>query len=196
MLEKHFGAVTSIQLCPDSVNSTYARRGAPGELPVYVSSGRDSMLNLWNQHGECVGTQAAHRGVVNCISAVKPDSSIGYAPQGSSLMFSAGSDGLLKLWDLKRLKVISELQSGVVGKLVWFGQSLVTGGTNGSVKFWTCRGAGSGVGNDSGAGEASWYRDWSGRDIACHTQGCVDLVASDRFLCSASKSGQMYVWCK
>ena len=107
-LERHFGAVTSVKVAPASVVQH-------ADALSFVSAGRDSMLHGWSATGDCVGMQAAHRGPVTCISDIRSGLSYGpTASHGAAVMLSSGADGLTKLWDLCRMKVISEISTAVI----------------------------------------------------------------------------------
>eukprot|EP01041_Mallomonas_annulata_P007673 gene7673-15706_t len=191
VLEKHFSAVTSVKPIPDFPQTAGSggggRRSTSGEGPAYVTSGRDSMLHLWTQSGELVGTQSAHRGSVNCLSAVRTDIPFSYSTQSTPLVLSGGSDGLVRLWDLRRLKLLSEVSCGVTNKVCWIGHSFITGGANGSLKLWDYT-----LTTDSNSGLQS--RDWSCRDLLSHPQSCTDLMCNDNFVASGSKCGQIIRW--
>ena len=151
------------------------------------------MLHVWNLNGECIGTQAVHRGAVSCLSNIRTDLGFNYATQGSPLILSGGSDGLMRLWDLKRLKLLSEVNSGVVNKIIWAGQAAITGGANGCVRLWNY------VLNPSdsnSAGGECGIRDWTSRDIGAHSQSCTELICNDNMIASGIKTGQIYVWAR
>jgi len=134
-------------------------------------------------------------------------------------MFSIGADSALKIWDLKRFKILTEIQvppssttpvAGGVGgpstvtKGVWAGQSIVTGGSSGNLKLWdyTSNAGGGGVANDSsfGASDSSSLTGgkdtttWVSRELTGHAAGVTDLISTDKFVASASKSGQILRW--
>lgn len=217
-VEKHFGAVNTLRAVPEQLQCN-ALKG--GEGASFVSAGRDSMVNLWTASGSCVGTQAAHRGSVNFLSDI--NCKLQYRPglSGTPMMFSIGADSAVKIWDLKRFKIITDIQvppsaaSGAaavaaagggsgpsaVTKGVWAGQSIVTGGSSGNLKLWDYTASSGGGASDSfSASDSSSLTGgkdtttWVSRDLTAHTQTCTDLISTDRFVASASKSGQILRW--
>lgn len=193
-LERHFGAVTSLKVAPPSIS-------LQSNGLSFVSAGRDSMLHSWSSSGDCVGSQAAHRGPISCISDIRSGLSYGpTASQGAPLMLSSGADGLTKLWDLRRMKVISEIasagsgaSSNTVSKIVWLGESFVTSTASGSVLLWNHKSAlddSFGSLSDSLAGR----NEWTSNSLGEHSFSCTDLIASDNFLACSSKSGVIFRW--
>ena len=195
-LERHFGAVTSVKVAPPSV-------AQQADGVAFVSAGRDSMLHSWTAVGECIGAQAGHRGPVACISDIK--SGLSYEPSashGAPIMLSSGADGLTKLWDMRRMKVISEIsspstatQTGPVTKIVWLGESFVTATASGSVLLWNHKSV---VDTSFGSlsGSIAGKSDWLSYSLGEHSFSCTDLIASDTFLACSSKSGVIFKWKK
>lgn len=201
-LEKHFGAINTIRMIPEAVGSGLVQNNRSvgndrnNEVMVqkvegisFITGGRDSMMNLWNSNGTCVGTQAAHRGSVIYLSSINYN--VLYKPSiiGSPCIISAGADCSVKLWDLRRFKLISEIppsnENGNITKVAWCGQSVVTSTNNGTVKIWDYL-----VYDD----KQDTKGEWLGRDIANHSQASTDLISNRNLVASASKSGQIIVW--
>jgi WD40 repeat protein len=184
--------------------------GGGGEDASIVSAGRDSMVNVWSSNGSCVASQAAHRGSVaflselsccpgaSAASAAAASAGHGYSygcyntrsvfsgggalgAGGHPLMISLGTDGMIKLWDMKRFKCVSEINpspmpvqqpgpggapgavavGGTFTKAVWCPQGFIAGSNSGVVRLYehtssssyTGAGiAGSEVGAGAGAG--------------------------------------------
>jgi WD40 repeat protein len=112
---------------------------------AFVSAGRDSMINLWKENGDCASTMTAHRGTVNFLSEVSYDLQLKLnapvnSPQTTPLMLSTGSDNVIKIWDLKRMRSASEIMmtsgSGLLTKAVWVGPSVVSCSNGGMVKLF------------------------------------------------------------
>jgi hypothetical protein len=169
-LEKHFGSVSCARvLAPGSQSgaggttalgaSGFASSKLEGEAAAVVSAGRDSMINIWSASGDCLSSQAAHRGTVSFLSDINYSAGLsGYsyaysAQQGlntksvyaspfgnNPLMLSLGADGAIKLWDLKRFKCISEVapsaQAGNSTKAVWCAEGFLTGSNTGAVRLY------------------------------------------------------------
>ena len=95
----------------------------------------------------------------------------------------------MKLWDLRRFKLISEippsLENGNITKAAWCGQSVITATNNGTVKIWDYL-----VYDEKQDAKGEWL----GRDIAAHAQAVTDLISNRNLVASASKSGQIMVW--
>lgn len=170
-----------------------------------------------------MSTLTAHRGTVNFLSEVSNDLQLRpNAPAGvpaSPLMLSTGSDNVIKIWDLKRMRSVSEIMtsgSGLLTKAVWVGPAVMSCSNGGAVKlFQYCPAVvgtsqeeyaagylspmneGGGVHQNNvpddasiGAGKAEWLS----RDLACHSQPCTDLLSGSQFVAVSSKSGQIFKW--
>lgn len=242
-MEKHFGVVNALRVVQDSSSGAAS----------FVSAGRDSMLNMWSDTGDCIATLNAHRGAINFLSEVCYD--FEYKPNtlGNPIIISAGNDNAVKLWDLKRMKLVAEINVGVAlgagppppaatpvssgsslsgssssssfNKAVWAGHSVVTSNASGAVRIYDCPGAiganacitpstagpsfdrpaaaavaagsdsgGIGGGGGSRSGGNAMSTEWSGRELAVHSHACTDLLSTENFLVSASKSGQLMRW--
>lgn len=137
-VEKHFGPVTSIRVVPESVAASLSGKGRFSGTASYITSGRDSMLHFWSTDGECVGSITAHRGSINAVSEVVSDILFSPATQDSPLFLTSGggADAVLKLWDAKRLKILTEIPAGACSKLLWIGQTFVSVSNTGALKSW------------------------------------------------------------
>ena len=141
-------------------------------MATIVSAGRDSMINAWSNSGDCISSQAAHRGTVSFLSE----------SNNMRCLISLGTDNMIKLWDMKRFKCFSEIAPsiavsstsassssssgggggyskasvsqyvpGTFTKAVWCGpQSFVTGSSTGVIRLYE-GGAGGGF---SGGGDS------------------------------------------
>lgn len=136
-MERHFGAVTALRSIPDSYNAS-----STGQV-AFVSAGRDSMINLWSTAGDCLTTLTAHKGTVSYLSEVSFEWQGRQRTPGPPIpvMISTGSDNCVKIWDLKKMKLLSELSmpagTGGVMKTVWVGRSLVTCSSSGAVRLYS-----------------------------------------------------------
>lgn len=173
-LEKHFGAVSCLRVVPDLMPG----KGADGA--GFISGGRDSMMNIWNMNGDVIATQPAHRGSLNRISNVTDGA--------SPMFFTCGADAIVKQWDLRRMKLMSEVRTGAVSDLLCQPNALVTSSTAGLMKLWTTTSL------PSSAAEGKSSKEWNGCDLAQHSTTCTDLVAGSDFIASSSKAGQIYRW--
>lgn len=179
----------------------------------FLSAGRDSMLNVWTSNGDCISSQVAHRGSANFLSEIN----YGFTARQngapvllSPLMVSLGADNIIKVWDLKRFKAMAEFaspaSSGNVSKAVWCGQSLVVSSNTGVVRQYECTtnatatttgamGATGGLYGETAAAEGGKISmEWTGRELASHTQACTDLISTEHFVASSSRSGQILRW--
>lgn len=136
VIEKHFGAVTALRSMPtgfsmsmksQKANDVGGLGGGPASPPVFVSCGRDSMLHMWTSSGECLQTIAAHRGNIHSLSPIfscgltANSRNVGTSSATSLMaannnlypaMLTSGSDGMIKLWNMKRLKQVREVALG------------------------------------------------------------------------------------
>lgn len=201
--------MTALRNVPEEVSNSL-----PSHL-AFLSGGRDSMINLWTSSGDCIGTQAAHRGSVHYISEVKKE----FFSSGSPAIVSLGADNMMKLWDLKKFRPIFETSFSldVASKAVWRGKSVITGSSSGIIREWKIQlmnvnqsdGYNSMIENDvesvnssSGSnsllnssieGIASNY-GFQGLDIGQVGSSCTDLISNDTVVVCGSKSGQ--IWCR
>ena len=219
-LDRHFGAVTTIRTIPEGAGvygaqKTKASSGHVGEGPSvsdgasHISAGRDANLHFWTPSGRCVASLAAHRGGAACLSDVRmtpADSAYGGAP----IVLSSGMDGIVKLWDLRRQKHLSDINCGSVTKVVWsgWGDSFVTAyGASGVVRLWqpkpvTAGGhgilpsesmdsldsSGSLLGSLGGRGE------WESHDLVSSDSPCTDIKSNGQQLAVSFKNGQILRW--
>lgn len=158
-LEKHFGSVSCIRVLPTALAATSTNPNTAGnsnklegEGAAVVSAGRDSMINVWSNNGDCLSSQAAHRGTVSFLSEINNSSAMGHpaglnsrsyysCPLSSNpLMLSLGTDGAIKLWDMRRYRCISEInpgnQNGNFTKAVWCNTGFVAGSNTGVVRLY------------------------------------------------------------
>jgi WD40 repeat protein len=198
-LEKHFGAVTALRAIPEALQCNAIKSGVGA---AFMSGGRDAMVNLWTSTGDCVGTQAAHRGQVVSLSDI--NCGLNYRGlSGQPLLFSLGADSMLKLWELRRFRAVAEIPLGQqCTKGVWAGQSIVTSGPTGTVTCWNYSGAASAAAAATAAASMGASSDessssssgWKGRDLSCHSAACTDLISTESVVASAAKNGQVLVW--
>jgi WD40 repeat protein len=63
--------------------------------------------------GDCLGTRPGHRGAVNFLSDLNFDLNLKISSKlntfGVPLMLSSGADNIIKIWDMKRFKCVSEV---------------------------------------------------------------------------------------
>lgn len=204
-VEKHFGAVTSIRGIPEYVGSSTNGRKFSGNAS-YVTAGRDSMLHFWDTEGECVGSITAHRGSVNSISGVNCNLLYSPSTQDIPIVLSSGgaADGIVKLWDARKLKLIQEIPAGACSKLLWTGQTFVGVTSAGTIKAWNYlsrkENLEAGVYSSTSnllLPEEQQSIKWFGTDVAtvedseCEGKKCTDIVQCDRFLAAGFKSGEM-----
>jgi len=218
MIEKHFGSVTSLRAVPKHLGCSAiggeagnAAAGIANEAASFASGGRDSVVNLWTNNGNCVGSVSSHRQGVHYLSdinlfnfnasAKSTESAKGGKTTGRVMptIFSIGGEGSIKIWDLKRFKAVGdinvysadvrnsdstkEISDGSKPPLtrgVWAHQSIVSShGKEGSITMWSSDGS-------TGA--------WSSQNLAQHGSGCTDLLSTNSFVASASKTGSIFRW--
>ena len=168
---------------------------------------------MWNATGECIGSQAGHRGAVNSLSEINSNlhlklSQLKYGTVGLPLMMSLGADHIIKIWDMKRFKCVSEVNigaaTGPLTKAIWVGQSIVTA-SGGNIRIWdhnhktdnnSSESERPKVDSSGGplSGPTPGVSEWRPRGLGSHAQTCTDLISTDSFIASASKSGQIFKW--
>jgi WD40 repeat protein len=172
--------------------------------------------NIWNGCGECVGSQPGHRGAANHFSELNTNLNLRMsAMKGSAcglpMMLSAGADNIVKVWNMKKFKCVSEIQIGTVTgpltKAAWVGQSVVTA-SGGNIRLWEynkhdCYPESSEMKSNntifesrgvSAKPDSSPSSEWRSRGLGSHAQTCTDLISTDQYVASSSKSGQIYRW--
>jgi hypothetical protein len=158
-------------------------------LPSFLSGARDGMISSWSSDGNCLGSQGAHRNSVNCMSELQSldnhsDASVGENPN----LITAGADQLVKVWDIRRLKLVSEFTAPNVVKVAWFHSNVVVGTSTGQMMVWE-------QANPTIASEPnSSSSSWTCRELTPHSQMCTDIVSNRHCVASSSKSGQIYRW--
>ena len=164
-----------------------------------------------------------HRGTVNFLSEVGSElqlkANTAQAAPSSSLMLSTGSDNVVKVWDLKRMKAVSEINTagwGSLTKAVWAGPAVVACTNSGSVRLLqyapslavavavpvmsngadaAAVAAGMQFADDASISSLQGGKaDWTSKEMGAHGQACTDLLSTRSFVASASKSGQIFKW--
>ena len=175
----------------ETAAETGAGAGAAGGAGSYfLSAARDGIMSLWAADGTCLASQGAHRTAVTCMSDVQPPSGdlkalLRVAGPG---VVTSGQDGVVRVWDVARMKVASEFSLPNVMKVAWFNQSVVTGSASGEMYVWDYD-TGAGAGAEEGGEAAS--RGWRARALTHHSQQCSAIVTSKYCMASASKSGKI-----
>ena len=133
---------------------------------------------------------------------------------------SVGADNIIKIWDMKRFKCISEIlvgsATGPLTKAVWNGngQSVITA-SGGNIRIWDLKSEHTttelnekqnqnSISNSEsrgylksegpGSGSGSSAPEWRSRGLGSHAQTCTDLISTDSYVASSSKSGQIFRW--
>jgi WD40 repeat protein len=162
--------------------------------------------------GGVVGQQLQQQGFSSSSTAVAANGSmaaLGPTAVLTPMMISLGADNVMKVWDLSKFRPVAEViapaHQGTLSKAVWSGNHIITGSASGAVRLYERSASGGGGGGGapgisggtgttglgSAATDAEW---WVGRDISSHSMACVDLLSTDTFVASASKSGQILKW--
>jgi WD40 repeat protein len=207
-IEKHFGAVNCLRVLSDPSSGTAGSKQNL-ESPAFVSAGRDAMLNFWSLSGDCISSQAAHRGYVSYLSDVlsypngnRPTSANYAAPW----LLSAGSDSSIKLWDLRRCRCVADITgtasvpvgSGNISKIVWCpsgrkGNAFVTASSSGQIRL--IEKTPTLIDSDLPVNGGSLTKaEWMAVELPSHTHACTDLVSSDTSISCSSKSGRIFRW--
>lgn len=178
-LDKHFGSVNVIKALPDQTGPQIQDRG----LPSFISGARDGMINIWTNNGDCLSSQGAHRNSVNCMSEIQSaDNTIDRSILENPNIITSGADHQVKIWDLKRLKLLTEFTCPNVMKVAWFHSSIITGNSAGQMLLW----------ENTSSSDNSY--NWITHELTAHTQMITDIVSNKYCVISSSKSGQINRW--
>jgi len=187
-LDKHFGSVNIIKAIPAHGGGQSFARGSP----AFMSAARDGIINVWSAEGDCLASHGAHRNSVSCLSEVQSyENSIEPAVCANPGILSSGADGIVKVWDSKRLKCTSEFAAQNIVKVAWFHQSIITGSSSGTLRIWDHY---SGSDADSMTEGREVSKTWVSKDLNNFTQSCTDIATNKYCVASASKSGQIMRW--
>jgi WD40 repeat protein len=211
-IEKHFSAVSGLQAIPD-----YAPGSSPNTAiqPSFLSAGRDAMLYLWTGNGDCIGSQALHRGNIHFLSEVNANL-LHRSSNPTSAIISLGADNCIKVWDLKKNRCLADVANhpgcGVFSKAVWIrSHHVITASNTGSIKLWSYPAANEAGKLRENASFASLAQDgalplspagaiaggvqeWQCQDLPSHAGAVTDLVATNQLVACSSKAGQILRW--
>jgi serine/threonine protein kinase/WD40 repeat protein len=192
-LDKHFGSVNIIKALP--IQTTTQSQSQDGSsLPSFLSGARDGMINSWTSEGNCLGSQGAHRNSVNCMSEIHSFlSGGGGLEQQQQVLITGGADNLIKVWDVKRLKLLSQFTCGNVVKVAWFHTKVVVGTSTGQMMLWDPSSSSSSA-DTSSSSLFSASTQWTSKELTTHSQMCTDIVSNQHCAISSAKSGQIYRW--
>jgi len=185
-LDKHYGTVNLLKTLPDDFKAP-SRKDVDhggGNGSCFLSAARDGIMSLWSSDGSCLASQGAHRTAVTCMSDVQSHSDLKDLLHVSGpCVVTSGMDSIVRVWDVRRMKIASEFSLPNVVKVAWFNQSVITGSSSGEMYIWDFY-------NEVGErGETA--RGWSARELTHHTHQCSDIVTSKYCVASASKSGKI-----
>jgi serine/threonine protein kinase/WD40 repeat protein len=196
-LDKHYGTVNLLKTLPadfkiptrkDSVSTSSGGGNLPasgGVRSCFLSAARDGIMSLWTSDGTCLASQGAHRTAVTCMSEVQSHSDLKDVMHVSGpCVVTSGMDSMVRVWDIRRMKIASEFSLPHVVKVAWFNQSVITGSSTGEMYIWDYYEEGGGGGGDDS-------RKWNARELTHHSHQCSDIVTSKYCVASASKSGKI-----
>ncbi len=175
------------------------------EPPSFISGGRDCMMNIWTNNGDCMHSQTAHRGAVSFLSEINYNvpvianagsTGVGVLGSGSGntpvviaapMLASIGADNAVRVWDLRKFKPVADLavppvNQGIVSKAVWSGCNIVTCSSSGAMRLY------------ERVNYASGDCEWVGHDMMSHGSPCSDLISAESFVASGAKNGQILRW--
>ena len=185
-LDKHYGTVNLLKTLPDDFKMQSRRRGSDptvkGPGSFFLSAARDGVLNLWTSDGNCCASQGAHRTAVTCMSDAHSFNDVSSQMSGPCVITS-GMDSIVRIWNIRRVKVVSEFNLPNVVRVAWFNQSVITGTSTGDMYIWDYY--------DDGRNDAESSKGWHGRELTHHSHQCSDIVTSKYCVASASKSGKI-----
>jgi WD40 repeat protein len=137
-----------------------------------------------------MGSQGAHRNSVNCLSEIQsPDNCADIPSLENPSLVSSGADNLVKVWDVRKLKVTSEFTVANVSKVAWFHRCVVTGSSTGTMTLWELQDL-----PTQSTHEHNPARVWTPTELTAHTQTCTDIVSNKHCVASASNTGLILRW--
>ncbi|XBW37236.1 hypothetical protein QEN19_002819 [Hanseniaspora menglaensis] len=102
-----------------------------------VTASRDKTVKVWNVNGECISTLLGHNDWATSVKAFTP------AKTENHLAFSASTDKVAKLWDLKTSKCLADFKGhngGINVVATSPDQTLIaTGGKDGKLFIWNVK---------------------------------------------------------
>ena len=150
-LDKHYGTVNLLKALPDDfrlparkdIVSSNGNSSGGGGGSYFLSAARDGIMSLWSSDGTCLASQGAHRTAVTCMSDVQSWQSGGERSHKDTVgsasgpcVVTSGMDSIVRVWDVRRMKITSEFSLPHVVKVAWFNQSVVTGSSTGEMYLW------------------------------------------------------------
>jgi WD40 repeat protein len=177
-------------------------------FPSFLSGARDGMINSWTSDGNCLGSQGAHRNSVNCMSEIQSLLSGGgvsdqqqQPPPTTPHLITGGADNLVKIWDAKRMKLLTQFTCANVVKVAWFHTNVVVGTSTGQMMLWeinlpssSAEATPAAAAVTSSSSLFSSSTQWTSKELTGHSQMCTDLVSNQHCAISSAKSGQIYRW--
>jgi WD40 repeat protein len=199
-LDKHYGTVNLLKTLPDDFKVPTRKdsvgagsgggggggggMGQPSVVGSYfLSAARDGIMSLWSSDGTCLASQGAHRTAVTCMSDVQSPGDLQDAMHVSGpCVITSGMDNIVRVWDIRRMKIASEFSLPNVIKVAWFNQSVITGSSTGEMYIWD-------YADEGGGGENA--RNWSQRELTPLSHQCRDIVTSKYCMERATKAGMI-----
>lgn len=189
LCERHFDAINALRAIPEFIKCSTIDGEAGAS---FVSGGRDSSMNLWTADGDCVGSQTSkNRSSITMLSDINANLAF---RSGVPFLFSLSSDNIVRLFDLRRFKFATEFSvpGPSLVKAVWAGQSIFTTSSSGDIRRWfpsaTTHLAQS---EQGGATTAKDDITWQSQQLLSHTAGATDLISTEKFVASSSRSGEI-----
>ena len=189
LCERHFDAVTALRAIPEFIKCSTIDGEAGAS---FVSGGRDSSINLWTADGDCVGSQTSkNRSSITMLSDINANLAF---RSGVPFLFSLSSDNIVRLFDLRRFKFATEftVPGPSLIKAVWAGQSIFTTSSSGDIRRWFPS-SNSLLPQSERGGVATSKDDfiWQSQQLTSHTAGATDLISTEKFVASSSRSGEI-----
>jgi WD40 repeat protein len=183
-LDKHYGTVNLLKNLPEDFKTPNRKDITSSTGTCFLSAARDGIMSLWSSDGSCLASQGAHRTAVTCMSDVQSHSDLKNTIEVSGpCVITSGMDNIVRLWDVRRMKVATEFSLPNVVKVAWFNQSVITGSSSGEMYVWDY--------NDEPGDTDETHTGWSARALTNHSHQCSDIVTSKYCVASSSKSGKI-----
>ncbi len=201
--DKHFGSVNSIKSLPE--NASYYKKQSH-DFPSYYSCGKDSMIHFWDLNFDLAYSITAHRGSVNYMSQVTSSFNCpSIVSNGTPLLLTSGlgTDNTIKLWDLSRIRLLSEISVPSINKLAWGRNSIYYSNNSGNIynlevnldqsEYQDLDVSQSDLNTSKASNDKPLSKviNWKNNEVGFIDSAITEMISNDQFLSVGTKSGQI-----